>query len=142
MSNSLFKNARRATLACLAIAAAGIAQAAGASHLLVEAESFKQSGSWVLDTQFIESMGSPYLLAHGMGQPVKDATTTVSLPGAGKYHVFVRTKDWVAKWKAPGAPGKFQLLVNGKALEETFGTKGADWFWQDGGTVEIAKPEW
>ena len=36
-------------------------------HMLIEAESFDQAGGWVLDTQFIEIMGSPYLLAHGLG---------------------------------------------------------------------------
>ena len=111
-----------------------------ADQLLVEAESFEQSGGWVLDTQFIEIMGSPYLLAHGLGVPVADATKTVTFPSAGTYRVFVRTKDWVARWKAPGAPGRFQLLVGGKALAETFGTKGAEWCWHDGGTVEIVQP--
>ncbi|MDQ3623189.1 MAG: FAD-dependent oxidoreductase [Verrucomicrobiota bacterium] len=113
----------------------------GADSVLVEAESFKEPGGWVLDTQFIQIMGSPYLMAHGLGTPVKDATTTVKLPGTGKFRVFVRTKDWVAKWNAPGAPGKFQVVVDGKPLEKTFGTTGAEWFWEDGGTVEITKPE-
>ncbi|MDR3403022.1 MAG: FAD-dependent oxidoreductase [Chthoniobacter sp.] len=125
-------------LACFSLAASS---ALAADALLVEAESFKNPGGWSLDTQFIEIMGSPYLLAHGLGQPVKDATTTVAFPSTGQYHVYVRTKDWVARWKAPGAPGKFQVTVDGKALAETFGTKGADWAWQDGGTVEITKPE-
>src|SRR3954447_17422321 len=118
------------------LASSGIAAAAG-DHLLVEAESFENPGGWVLDTQFIEIMGSPYLMAHGMGEPVKDATTTLLAPSAGTYHVWVRTKDWVARWNAPGAPGKFQLAVNGKPLAAAFGTTGADWFWQDGGTVEL-----
>ena len=52
--------------------------------------------------------------------------------------MFVRTKDWVARWKAPGQPGRFQLLVDGQPLPTTFGTKGAEWYWQDGGTVELA----
>ncbi|HEY3320811.1 MAG TPA: FAD-dependent oxidoreductase [Planctomycetota bacterium] len=108
-----------------------------AETTLIEAESFKDRGGWEVDTQFIHSMGSPYLLAHGLGQPVKDATTTITLPKVGAYKVFVRTKDWVARWKAAGAPGKFQLLVNGKALPETFGTQNAEWFWQPGGSVEI-----
>ena len=108
---------------------------AHADTILVEAESFKTQGGWSLDTQFIESMGSPYLLAHGLGEPVKDATTTVELK-PGKWRVWVRTMDWVARWKAPGTPGKFQLLVDGKPLTETFGTKGASWDWQDGGTFE------
>ncbi|MEA3209820.1 MAG: hypothetical protein QOE70_2877 [Chthoniobacter sp.] len=115
--------------------------AQAADQLLVEAESFKDQGGWSLDTQFIQVMGSPYLLAHGLGEPVKDATTTVTFPSTGKYRVLVRTKDWVASWKAPGAPGKFQLLVDGKPLSETFGTKSAEWFWHDGGTVEIANAE-
>src|ERR1043166_4031027 len=108
-----------------------------ADHLLVEAESFQSPGGWSLDTQFIDVMGSPYLLAHGLGQPVKDATTTVEFPATGIYRVWVRTKDWVAHWKAPGTPGKFQVLVNGQPLAETFGTKGVEWLWHDGGTIKI-----
>ncbi|HEV7869443.1 MAG TPA: NADH-dependent oxidoreductase, partial [Chthoniobacteraceae bacterium] len=112
-----------------------------ADQLFVEAESFQQQGGWVLDTQFIHIMGSPYLMAHGLGTPVQDATTSVTFPSTGKYHVWVRTKDWVAQWKAPGTPGRFQLLVNGQPLPETFGTQSATWFWHDGGTVEIVSPQ-
>ncbi len=117
-----------------------LAAPAFASRVFVEAESFVNHGGWVLDTQFIQIMGSPYLLAHGLGRPVEDATTAVTFPKAGNYHVFVRTKNWVAHWQAPGQPGRFQLLVDGAPLPETFGTRGADWFWQDGGTVEIKDP--
>lgn len=107
------------------------------ARLLVEAESFTSSGGWKLDTQFIDEMGSPYLLAHGLGNPVKNATTKVEFPETGTYNVFVRTKDWVARWKAKGHPGRFQLLINGTALETTFGTESAEWAWQAGGTVDI-----
>ncbi|WP_409994667.1 FAD-dependent oxidoreductase [Blastopirellula marina] len=109
--------------------------------VLVEAESFDQSGGWKLDTQFIREMGSPYLLAHGLGSPVADATTKVTFPETGEYKVFVRTKDWVARWDAPGTPGRFQLLVDGKPLAETFGTQGAEWAWQAGGSVNIDSKE-
>jgi FAD dependent oxidoreductase len=105
--------------------------------ILVEAEAFSSYGGWVLDPQFMDIMGSPYLLAHGLGRPVADATTEVDSPAPGTYRVWVRTKDWVAQWKAPGAPGKFQVHINGKALEPTFGTVGAEWRWQDGGSVEL-----
>lgn len=111
--------------------------AAPARTVLVEAEQFAQRGGWVVDPQFMDLMGSPYLLAHGLGTPVADATTTIKIPAPGAYRVFVRTKDWVAQWKAPGTPGRFQLLVNGRALETTFGTQGAEWHWQDGGSVQI-----
>lgn len=112
-----------------------------ANELLVEAESFEQHGGWKLDTQFINEMGSPYLLAHGLGRPVDNATATVTLPAAGTYRIFVRTKDWVARWNAEGQPGRFQLLVNGEPLKETFGTKGAEWFWHDGGEVTVDQKE-
>ncbi|MBL4884034.1 MAG: FAD-dependent oxidoreductase [Planctomycetaceae bacterium] len=108
-----------------------------AESILVEAESFDSHGGWKLDTQFIDIMGSPYLLAHGLGNPVKDASTTIKVSESGTYHVFVRTKDWVARWKAKGQPGRFEITVDGKTLPETFGTTSADWFWQPGGTVSL-----
>lgn len=109
----------------------------GEEFLFLEAEGFAEYGGWELDQQSMDQMGSPYLLAHGLGVPVKDATTGVRFPSAGTYRVWVRTRDWVAPWKAPGAPGKFQLLIDGEPLAETFGTKSADWHWHDGGTVEV-----
>ncbi|MFN6373881.1 MAG: FAD-dependent oxidoreductase [Chitinophagia bacterium] len=112
---------------------------ASAEFLFVEAEQFKRHGGWELDQQSMEQMGSPYLLAHGLGIPVQDATTEVEFSSAGTYRVWVRTRDWVAPWNAPGAPGKFQLKINGKALDETFGTKSATWHWHDGGTVKVTK---
>ncbi len=110
---------------------------ASADELFVEAESFQKPGGWMLDTQSITTMGSPYLIAHGLGKPVDDATTSVRFPSPGKYQIFVRTKDWVARWNAKGAPGKFQVSVGGKLVDHTFGTKNADWFWEQGGTIEV-----
>lgn len=107
--------------------------------ILVEAEGFQDRGGWVVDQQFMDEMGSPFLLAHGLGVPVKDAKTTVQFPATGSYHVWVRTRDWVAPWKAKGAPGRFELIVDGKTLKTTFGTEGAEWHWQDGGMIEIAR---
>jgi len=111
---------------------------ARAQTVLIEAEGFENHGGWVVDQQFMDQMGSPFLLAHGLGRPVEDAATTMTLPTVGKYRVWVRTRDWVAPWKAPGAPGKFQLLVNGVPLATVFGTEGAAWHWQDGGTIRVA----
>ena len=110
---------------------------AGAQTVLVEAESFADRGGWVVDQQAIDQMGSPYLLAHGLGRPVKDASTTVSFPKPGRYRVRVRTRDWVAPWNAPGSPGKFRLIVDGKPVKTVFGIEGAQWHWQDGGMVNI-----
>ena len=105
--------------------------------LFVEAEAFADRGGWSVDSQFILNMGSAYLMAHGLGTPVADATTEVVFPSTGTYHLHVRTKDWVAKWNAPGTPGKFKVSMNDKPATTAFGTKGDQWHWQNGGTVEI-----
>ena len=107
--------------------------------LWVEAESFAERGGWVLDTQAMDVMGSPYLLAHGIGVPVADAKTTVRFPKAGRYKVYARTRNWVAPWRPEEAPGTFQIAVDGKKLETVFGTNGAEWSWQTGATVAIAE---
>lgn len=114
-----------------------LARVSAAAEVLVEAESFADRGGWQLDTQFIQQMGSPYLLAHGLGRPVKDAVTTVEVAEAGRYQVWVRTFDWVARWQAPGTPGRFQLLINDTAVGPDLGTAGEDWQWQLAGVVEL-----
>src|SRR5262245_29833372 len=115
-----------------------LAASAHAEPIFVEAETFENLGGWSLDTAFTHVVGSPYLLAHGLGQPVADATTKIHVPSAGKYRIWMRTKDWVAPWKASGKPGRFQLLVNSRPLDTEFGTEGANWHWQAGG--ELALP--
>ena len=103
--------------------------------VLIEAESFEAPGGWKLDTQFVHIMGSPYLLAHGLGRPVEPARTTITLPEPGRWYVWVRTKNW-----APGpwdAPGRFQLAVNGTALDHTFGAGSGEWGWEAGGPVDL-----
>ena len=61
-------------------------------HVFIEAENFENKGGWVVDPQFVEQIGSPYLLAHGLGSPVENARTRVEFPAMGQYHVWVRTK--------------------------------------------------
>ena len=99
----------------------------------VEAENFADYGGWLLDTQFSHKMGSGYLLAPGVGNPVKPATTTINIDESGTYRVWVRSKDWVPEHH----PGKFALEVGGRRLSKVFGTSGRDWGWEDGGTVDL-----
>ncbi|UKZ81724.1 hypothetical protein TrVFT333_009496 [Trichoderma virens FT-333] len=108
--------------------------APGNHEFIVEAESLDEFGGWVLDSQFELEMGSPYLLAHGNGNPVADATTTVSVSESGNYNIWVRTKDWVPDHH----PGRFNLIINGHVLDTVFGENGKDWNWQFGGRVEIS----
>ncbi len=112
-----------------------------AETLFVETESLPNRGGWSVDTQFIQIMGSPYLLAHGLGKPVADASGKVLSPRAGSFKVWARTKDWVAPWKATGAPGKFNISVNGTTLPNTLGTEGAEWHWQLAGSVNLKEGE-
>jgi hypothetical protein len=110
---------------------------AASNPILVEAESLEKLGGWKIDTAFTNLVGSPYLIAHGLGQPVEAAQGSFHAPEAGTYHVWVRTKDWVAPWNAPGKPGRFRVKVQGKLLETEFGSEGAKWHWQDGGNVTL-----
>lgn len=104
-------------------------------QLLVEAESFDNTGGWVIDQQSFPVIQSSYLMAHGMGRPVDDATTTVRFGQTGKYHLWVRTKDWAP---FPKGPGRFNVFVNGEQVGSVFGESGAaGWKWYYGGEVDI-----
>lgn len=101
------------------------------AEILVEAGAFDNYGGWTMDSQFEFEMGSPYLLAHGNGIPVADATTIISIAEPGHYNIWVRAKDWV-----PGDhPGRFTLAVNETALDTEFGANDRDWNWQLGGRL-------
>ena len=108
----------------------------GAQDILLEAESFDNPGGWVVDPQFVEQMGSPYLMAHGMGETVQNATTQVSFEKSGQYHIWVRTMNW-----APGewdAPGRFNLKIDDRMLEKTLGLR-SGWGWEYVGEAKIGK---
>jgi hypothetical protein len=104
---------------------------ASATGILIEAEDFDSYGGWVLDSQFETQMGSPYLLAHGLGRPVADATTVIDVADSGDYEVWVRAKDWAP----PHHPGRFSLSINGVTLDTEFGANDQDWSWQSAGSV-------
>lgn len=108
-----------------------------AANLFIEAESFAKKGGWVVDQQFMDLMGSSYLMAHGMGEPVEDAQTEVTFPEKGTYYVYVRTYNWTSPWKDGEGPGKFSLYVGNKKLASPLGCEGNTWMWQAAGKVTI-----
>jgi Succinate dehydrogenase/fumarate reductase, flavoprotein subunit len=107
------------------------------SVVLLEAEGFRQKGGWVVDQQFMDQMGSPFLLAHGLGKPVADASTDVVIPKKGTWHVYVRTWNWCAPWKTKEAPGRFKILVNDSPLQNELGL-GDKWGWEYAGSVNVS----
>ena len=112
--------------------------AAFAQGIFVEAESFAVKGGWCVDQQFMDIMGSPYLIAHGMGKPVEDASTTVEIPQAGVYHVWVRSYNWTSPWINGVGPGAFRVKVNGKPLKGELGASGDSWGWQYAGNTRLS----
>ena len=143
------------------------ALAAQAETVVIEAEWFEDYGGWVNDTQFMDQMGSPYLLAHGLGRPVADAKMSFSVedgvvgsayareeeepePGAEqpdkksgdakakRFKVMVRTMNWTARWSKEPA-GTFKIVVDGKELPNVLGTGKAEWSVEEAGVVELGE---
>ena len=106
-------------------------------NVIIECEQFAEKGGWVLDSQFVDEMGSSYLLAHGLGRVVADASTSFEIEDQGEYNVFVRTKNWTAPWSAFSA-GVFSISIDGVELSAKLGTEGkGDWIWQKAGSIKL-----
>ena len=125
---------KQITILALALLAASCTGGA----FLVETESFDNKGGWLSDHQAFEKIHSSYLLAHGSGTPVEDATTTVNVPSPGRYHVYASTYNWTSPWYDEEGPGAFQVAVDGNVLPEVLGTKGDKWGWQYAGCVDLS----
>ena len=91
------------------------------ANLFIEAESFAERGGWVIDSASMLQMGSAYLMAHGAGVPVADASSVIDVKKDGDYFVYIRTRDWTAVWGKGTPAGRFQFLIDGKDM------MGYDW---------------
>lgn len=109
--------------------------------ILLSTSDFIEKGGWFVDAQFMDQMGSPYLLAHGLGRPVEDAVGRVALPVSatrdasgtvGTWRVWVRTRDWVS----PQGPGRFVVKI-GEWTSKELGVGRGDWHWEDCGVVDL-----
>ena len=108
--------------------------AASASDCLVVPAHQFDAGGWKLDVQFLDVIGAPYLLAHGLGNRVVDATASVDVPDDGEYRVWAYTRNW-----ADGAPGRFKVAVDGCVLPAEFGAGDTAWGWVAGDTVALKR---
>lgn len=112
--------------------------AAAGNVIWQEAEQFTSTGKWSNDPQHMDIMGSPYLLATGLGKPVDDAVTTVKVEKKGIYTLWVRCRDWFPSH----SPGRFQVIVDGKSSDVIFGKAKTDnWQWVDGGKFKLQEGE-
>ena len=117
------------------------------NSLLLLCTRFQDPGDWTVEQQFVLQMGSSYLLAHGLGEPLKrNPRTTVNIGKEGDYHLWVRTKNWTAFWSEGKTPGLFNVAIDGAQDPAEFGigrpgatrAERAAWYWQKGGTYHLA----
>ena len=108
-----------------------------AGFLWIDAEQFDSYGGWELDTFHTDlAAASAYLIANRFTGPVEDAVTTVRIPEAGAYRVWVRTRNWFKE----NAPGRFKLLVGGKDNGNVYGQADTEkWTWESGGNFDLAQ---
>jgi len=109
------------------------------NSIFIEAESFANKGGWVVDTSSVVIIHSAYLMAHGMGEPVTDAYTDLEIPEDGEYFIYALTRDWTAVWNIKKPAGQFSVKIDGDELENTLGTNGKDWAWQQAGKMFLKK---
>lgn len=131
-----FELKKSALLFCLGVFGCSVGSIA--ENVLVEAESFRDKGGWVVDQQFMDLMGSPYLMAHGMGVPVADAVTDINIPSDGVYHVYARTYNWTSPWYEGKGPGNFEVSIDGRKVGSKIGDTGNSWLWQYVGNVRLS----
>lgn len=109
------------------------------NSVYVAASTFEEKGGWTADPQFMEQMGSSYLLAHGLGQPVNDARTRFTVPQEGTYHLYVRTRNWTACWSDKPTPGVFRIRIDDREIATPFGDGACAWHWQAGGSIFLTE---
>ena len=98
---------------------AALSPVAAGELVWIEAERFANLGGWTNDAQFVDQMGSPYLLATGWGQPVPDATTRAALPRRTMAAVGPRSR-----LDTDHHPGRFEVMFNGRSAGTVFGAGG------------------
>ena len=100
----------------------------------IEAEDFEYQGHWVAKTDTTGFSG-PGILFAGPGGAKLPAATTINLPRAGRYQLWVRSKDFPDY--RPGTR-TFAVAINGKRATDVFGNSGREgWSWEPGGSFDL-----
>lgn len=109
------------------------------NEIFLEAESFKDLGGWIVDQQSMETIHSSYIMAHGMGVPVRDAVTEFYIENGAKYNFWVLTRDWTSVWGVKDSAGKFTIAADGEEFKTILGTNGKEWAWQFAGSADLKR---
>ncbi len=100
----------------------------------LETELFSGKGGWVVDSQFLDAVGSSYLLAAGGVTPVGEAWTTFTISHPGTYAVWARSKNWLPRL----SPGRFSVRVDEQVLAQTCGIRPlSGWGWEKAGAAAL-----
>lgn len=105
--------------------------------ILILTNMMENLGGWIPDSQFLLQNNTIPVMAHGLGKPVQDASTTFEVEESGNYKLWVRTRDWTRYWSRKNSAGLFEVLVDGKAVPVVFGNESSEWHWQYGGEMFI-----
>ena len=111
--------------ACFLLSTIAMAGESPPSAVLLEAEAFADRGGWVVDTQAMDVMGSPFVLAHGLGVPVSDAVTTVNVPRPRPIASGSAPATGSPRGTLPGRREGFSCWSKAKPSSTTFGTEGS-----------------
>ncbi len=104
----------------------GLSQETGNSNknadlngVFIEAGSFDEFGGWILDTQFIEIMGSTYLMAHGLGKPVHSSGYWGTWAWEGGYYRHpINDLEYIRDWNFRAVFGAWNAVKNKEKASE------------------------
>ena len=107
-------------------------------YIWIDAPEFDSFGGFIKETQFVREMGQPYLMADGVGEPVKEATVKFKTKDSGYYRFFIRTKNWIYNYKPDG----LMLEVDGVMSEHVCSKMNVQgWYFEIGGDFKLQSGE-
>jgi len=110
---------------------------AEAKTFWMPSKQFEMGGGWQVQEDSTGLGAKEFLVATAPKEKIP-AVGALEIPHAGKWRVWVRTKDY-----AKDRPGTrtFSIRLGDTLLEKKFGTHGLEgdfgWAWEDGGTVDL-----